>query len=242
MFSNPRSMTGVPGVTGRHGAAEISEEEPLFCSMTICLKSCLKSYGGNLETQSAIQLRSGIDDPNVLLFHPFHLRRHRIKVFCPPLGPQRVILQEDLFELVSRVEVPLTLLRGLLQHQKPTGVRRLTFGRIGGVICFASSCFQSIPSNHGIFLISESPAIPPLQHNRASLSFSTNLNSKHEEMRETRKTAVHSPPSEHRCTQNCTFPSDHGKSGEGPPCRCWPSTPDRFSHCMVGLRTSPHTT
>jgi len=73
---------------------------------------------------------------------------------------------------------------------------RLTLGRIGGVIFFASSSSQSIPLNHGIFLISERPAIPPLQHSRASLSFSTNLSSEHEERCEMRK-------------QRCAHPSQN---------------------------------
>jgi len=100
-------MTGVPGVTGRHGVADISEEDPFLFSVT----ACLKSYGGNLERRSAVQLRSRRDDPSVLFFHPLHLWGHRIKVFCPPLGPQRVILQEDLFELMGGVKVPFTLSR-----------------------------------------------------------------------------------------------------------------------------------
>ena len=28
----------------------------------------------------------GGKDPNVLFFHPFHFRGHRLKLFCPPLG------------------------------------------------------------------------------------------------------------------------------------------------------------
>ena len=39
MFSKPRSMTGVPGVVGRYGIVEASDEDPLLCSMTVCLKS-----------------------------------------------------------------------------------------------------------------------------------------------------------------------------------------------------------
>ena len=143
---------------------------------------------------------------------------------------------------MSGVKVPLTLSRRLLQCQKMVEVGRLTFGRIGGVICFASSNFQSIPLNHGIFLISKRPAIPPLQHSRASLSFSTNLSDKHVRMCRRSESAIRSPLSKHLCTSDCIFPSDHGRTQERRPCRCWPSIPDRFAHCMVGLRTSPHTT
>jgi hypothetical protein len=44
MLSKPRSMIGVPGVVGRYGVAEVSDEDPLLCSITVCLKS----YGKNL--------------------------------------------------------------------------------------------------------------------------------------------------------------------------------------------------
>ena len=37
------------------------------------------------EAIGNLTVRGG--DPNILFFHPFHLRGHRIKVFCPPLGP-----------------------------------------------------------------------------------------------------------------------------------------------------------
>ena len=144
---------------------------------------------------------------------------------------------------MSGVKVSLTLSRRIITMPGDGGgAGRLTFGRIGGVIFFASSSSQSIPLNHGIFLISESPAMPPLQHSRASLSFSTSLNSKHVRTCKTREAAIRSPLSKHLCTSNCIFPSDHGRTQERLPCRCWPSIPDRFAHCMVGLRTSPHTT
>lgn len=143
---------------------------------------------------------------------------------------------------MSGVKVSLALQREFITTPEDGQGGRLTSGRIGGVTFFASSSSQSIPSNHDIFLISERPAIPSLQHNRASLSLSTNLGSKHEGTRKTKEAVIHSPLSKLRCTQDCTFPSDRGRTQGPPPSQCWTSVPDHFARCTVGPRKTPRTT
>lgn len=141
---------------------------------------------------------------------------------------------------MCRVKVAFALSRELSTVPED-GKSRLTFGRIGGVIFFPSSSFQSIPSNHDIFLISERPAIPLLQHSRVSLFFSTNLNNGYEGTQKMKETTGCSPLLKPRCTWDYTSPLDRGRTQGLPPYQRWPSTPGHFVRCMVGLQITTRT-
>lgn len=145
---------------------------------------------------------------------------------------------------MSGVKVPLPLSAKKSEYRvgKVEKAHRLTSGRIGGVNFFSSSSFQSRPLNHDIDLISERPAKPSLQHNRASLFFSMNLNDMHEGTRKMAEITKRSPLPKPRYPWDCISPSDHGRTRGPRPSQCWPSIPGHSARYMAEFRIKSHTT